>query len=207
MVFVLRALGRRAFSTSKGGGFSFPSPRSLQSIVKLETLAQEAPEDIRRIWTEFHADKTDSVAATLAKDEWEVLMERAKDCPFFVLPVYRRNQETNEVGFFTMLSQFQDKCFLVTTLDAYRENPAQAPPCLTVSIFDDLVASKDLALLRGDVANLLDKQEADVLFQALTKRYIDDAHFDMVHAFNKRPQEFNFDAYLAECQALHKTDA
>ncbi|EQC26614.1 hypothetical protein SDRG_15554 [Saprolegnia diclina VS20] len=200
MVFMLR----RAFSTSKGGGFSFPSPRSLQSIVKLETLSQEAPDAIRRIWTEFHADKSDSVASALSKTDFELLTGRAKDCPFFVLPVYRVNSETNEEGYFTMLSQFQDKCFLITTLDAYRENPSQAPPCLTISLFDDLLTTKELALLRGDVANVLDKPEATTLFEALTKRYIDDAHFDMVHAFNKRPQEFNFDAYLAECKALHK---
>ncbi|OQS07591.1 hypothetical protein THRCLA_00413 [Thraustotheca clavata] len=193
----------RSFSTSKGGGFSFPSPRSLQSIVKLDELSQQNPEEITQIWTDYHADQTDSVASIIPKANFETLISRAKECPFFVMPVYRVNQETKEEGFFTMLSQFQDKCFLITTLDAYRENPAQAPPVLTISLFDDLLTTKELALIRGDVANLLDKPEAQVLFHALLKRYIDDKHFDMVHAFNKRPNEFNFDEYLKECKNLH----
>jgi ATP synthase F1 complex assembly factor 1 len=141
-----------------GGGFSFPSPRSLQSIVKLEELMQETPSNVRRIWQEYHEDKADGVASVLNVEEFQRLVQRAKDCPFFVFPVYRVNKETKDVGFFTMLAQFQDTCFLLTTLDAYRENPSQAPPCMTISLFDDLVQSKELALLRGDVANVLEKQ-------------------------------------------------
>ncbi|RHY07518.1 hypothetical protein DYB25_005207 [Aphanomyces astaci] len=191
---------RRSMSTSTGGGFHFPSPRSLQSLVKLDDLQLETPDAIRRIWGEYHDAKSDALATVLTAAELETLIARGKKCSFFVFPVYRVNSETKEEGFFTMLSQFQDKCFLLTTLDAYRENPAQAPPCLTVSLFDDLVPSKELALVRGDVANVLDKPEASVLLDALLARYVDDDLFSTVEAFNLKPHEFNFDAYLAECK-------
>ncbi|KAF0700566.1 Aste57867_8902 [Aphanomyces stellatus] len=194
-------------STSTGGGFHFPSPRSLQSLVKLADLQKESPDAIRRIWSEYHEEKSDAMARVLTADDLKTLMERAKKCAFFVFPVYRVNKDTNETGFFTMLSQFQDKCFLLTTLDAYRENPAQAPPCLTVSLFDDLVETKELALVRGDVANLLDKPEASALLDALLQRYVDNTLYDTIEAFNLRPHEFNFDAYLAECKQVNDEKA
>ncbi|KAH9102773.1 hypothetical protein LEN26_006808 [Aphanomyces euteiches] len=194
--------GRRAMST---GGFHFPSPRSLQSLVKLDELEKEAPDAIRRIWNDYHDDKTDAMGRVLTQNEFRTLVDRAKKCAFFVFPVYRVNKDTNEEGYFTMLSQFQDKCFLLTTLDAYRENPAQAPPCLTVSIFDDLVSSKELALIRGDVANLLDKDEASRLLDSLIQRYVNDAHYSTVESFNLKPQEFSFDAYLEECKKLNSS--
>ncbi|ETV94925.1 hypothetical protein H310_11571 [Aphanomyces invadans] len=191
---------RRSLSTSSGGGFHFPSPRSLQSLVKLDDLEKETPDAIRRIWGEYHDAKTDALGTSLTATQLDTLTARGKKCAFFVFPVYRTNAETKEEGFFTMLSQFQDKCFLLTTLDAYRENPSQAPPCLTVSIYDDLVSSKELALVRGDVANVLDKPEASELLTALLARYVDDDLFKTVEAFNLKPHDFNFDAYLAECK-------
>ena len=144
----------KAFSStgSKGGGFSFPAPRKLNEIVKTEDLLKEDAQEIKRIWMEYHDEKSDCLAASITMEQHEMLLARGKDCPFFIFPIYRGE------GFFNMITQFQDSCFLVTYLEAYKENPAQAPPCLTVSIFGDLVKSKQLGLIRVDIANMLDKQ-------------------------------------------------
>lgn len=56
-----------------------------------------------------------------------------------------------------MLSQFQENYILMTYLEAFKQNPAQAPPYLAISIYDDLIESKNLSLLRGDIVNELDK--------------------------------------------------
>jgi ATP synthase mitochondrial F1 complex assembly factor 1 len=146
---------KRLFSNDSGGikagGFSFPAPLSLQQIVKLELLVNEESEKIKTIWADYHAPKDDAVAATLSGDDYKLLKQRAKSAPFFVIPVNRQG------GFFNMLCQFQDKCFLVTYLEAYKENPALAPPCLTVSLYDDLLEKKDVGLIRADIVNMLDK--------------------------------------------------
>lgn len=50
----------------------------------------------------------------------------------------------------------------MTYLEDYKTNAAGAQPYLTVSMFDELVETKGLALLRGEVTNMLTRQEAKV---------------------------------------------
>lgn len=144
--------GAGARWSSAGGGFSYPGPRALDQIVKLELLQGEARDRIQSIWEEFHGDKDDAVAAALPSEAFRALMARATAAPFFVFPVYRQD------GFFNMLCQFQQTCFLVTYLEAFKENPAAAPPCLAISLYDDLLEHKEVGLVRGDVINMLDKR-------------------------------------------------
>ncbi|TYZ63595.1 hypothetical protein PybrP1_010889 [[Pythium] brassicae (nom. inval.)] len=176
---------RRAFSTGEqkvtSGGFSFPAPRSLQQIVRLELLENEPRARVQQIWEEYHHEKGDALATTLSGAEFAVLAERARASPFFVFPVYRKD------GFFNMICQFQDTCFLLTYLEAFKENPALAPPCLTVSLFGDLAESKDVGLLRADIVNMLDKKESQVLLDQLLASYSDEKLFQWVHKFNHEP--------------------
>lgn len=155
----------RAASTGTGGGFSYPGPRALGQIVKLELLQSEEREQIQHIWEQFHADKDDAVAATLPSGAFQTLQARAAAAPFFVFPVYRQD------GFFNMLCQFQQTCFLVTYLEAFKENPTGAPPCLAVSLYDELIEHKEVGLVRGDVINMLDKRvRCDPLTQLVRRR-------------------------------------
>lgn len=48
----------------------------------------------------------------------------------------------------------------MTYLEDYKTNAATAQPYLTLSLFDELVESKSLVLLRGEVTNHLTTQEA-----------------------------------------------
>ncbi|KAG2783751.1 hypothetical protein JG687_00015424 [Phytophthora cactorum] len=192
-------LGRRAllssrharnFASSKSGtGFSYPGARSLEQIVKMELLEGEQASKIRSIWEEFHADKDDAVASTLDASEFQALVKRAEAAPFFIFPVYRQE------GFFNMLCQFQQSCFLVTYLEAFKENPSAAPPCVAVSLYDDLLTKKELALVRADVINMLDKKESQLLLQQLLASYQDDKLYEHVDKFNNKPDQFDFEAY------------
>jgi ATP synthase F1 complex assembly factor 1 len=139
-------------SKSIGGGFNFPSPRKLNELVKLDLLAIEEPEQIRSIWSKYHAEKDDAIAQSLGGKMYEKLVERASLNRYFIFPVYRQE------GFFNMLCQFQEKVFLLTYIEAFKENPAMAPACLTISLYDEFIQSKDTALLRADVINMLDKK-------------------------------------------------
>ncbi|KAK1940679.1 ATP synthase mitochondrial F1 complex assembly factor 1 [Phytophthora citrophthora] len=198
MSFMLR-LGRRAllsssqtrsFASSKAGaGFSYPGARSLEQIVKLELLENEQTEKIRSIWEEFHADKDDAVATTLSTDEFQALVKRAEAAPYFIFPVYRQE------GFFNMLCQFQQSCFLITYLEAFKENPSAAPPCVAVSLYDDLLEKKELTLVRADVINMLDKTESSLLLKQLLASYQDDKLYEHVDQFNNKPEQFDFEAY------------
>ncbi|KAG6621419.1 protein mitochondrial precursor [Phytophthora cinnamomi] len=184
------ALKPRAFASTKAAaGFSYPGARSLEQIVKLELLESEQAPQIRSIWEEFHADKDDAVATTLGADEFQALVKRAEAAPFFIFPVYRQE------GFFNMLCQFQQSCFLVTYLEAFKENPSAAPPCVAISLYDDLLDKKELTLVRADVINMLDKKESQLLLQQLLASYQDDKLYEHVDKFNNKPDQFDFEAY------------
>ncbi|RLN05665.1 hypothetical protein BBJ28_00014503 [Nothophytophthora sp. Chile5] len=176
-------------SASSGSGFSYPGARSLEQLVKLELLEDEQTPQIQSIWEQFHADKDDAVATTLPADQYQALVTRAASAPFFVFPVYRKD------GFFNMLCQFQQTCFLVTYLEAFKENPGAAPPCVAVSLYDDLLEKKELALVRADVINMLDKTESQTLLDQLLVSYRDDQLYDHVDKFNNQPEQFDFEAY------------
>ncbi|KAF4128862.1 ATP11 protein [Phytophthora infestans] len=185
----------RSFASSKtGAGFSYPGARSLEQIVKMELLESEQAPKIRNIWEEFHADKDDAVATTLDISEFQSLVKRAEAAPYFIFPVYRQE------GFFNMLCQFQQSCFLITYLEAFKENPSAAPPCVAISLYDDLLTKKELALVRADVINMLDKKESQLLLKQLLASYQDDQLYDHVDKFNNKPDHFDFEAYRVMLQ-------
>uniref|UniRef100_A0AAV1UR83 ATP synthase mitochondrial F1 complex assembly factor 1 n=1 Tax=Peronospora matthiolae TaxID=2874970 RepID=A0AAV1UR83_9STRA len=196
---MLRALSS---STHSAAGFSYPGARSLDQLVKLELLKSEPPCEIRRIWKTFHADKRDAVATTLEASEFHHLTARAEAAPYLILPVYRR------AGYFNMLSQFQQSCFLVTYLEAFKANASTAPPCVAISLYDHLLKDKDLTLIRADVINMLDRNESQLLMQQLLASYQHDEIYDHVDKFNNKPDAFDFEAYrllLKDSSEQHST--
>jgi hypothetical protein len=128
--------------------------------------------------------------------EFEKLKQRGANCPFFIHPIAR------DTGYFVMLSQYQDKSFLLTYLEDFKKNPAAAQPYLTITIYDELQHTKDLVLVRSDICALatLNKQDSDQLTRTIVSSYIDDAMYNNVFTFNKAPNEFNFDDYVKQLQ-------
>ncbi|CAM9661415.1 unnamed protein product, partial [Chrysoparadoxa australica] len=169
--------------------FSFPGPRSLAEITNLPKLQAEPREKIEQLWLEFHSQKVDTVAAVMPGKELKQLRDNASKCPMFVLPVWK------EEGHMMLLSQFQDVHFLLTYLEDYKQNPASAQPYLTISTHDELIKSADLGLLRGDFTPHITKAEAQALLEALC--YIGQDYSKWVEPFNLRPEEFNFEEYMA----------
>lgn len=77
--------------TAKGtqSGFSYPGPKALDKIVKVQLLQKHGTPRVREIWEEYHKDHKTAVGDSLTKDEFGTLMQRTKRCPVFVLPVPR----------------------------------------------------------------------------------------------------------------------
>lgn len=59
-------------------GFSFPAPRKLKDIVKMQLLERESTHHIRDIWLDHHADRGDCIAGTLTVMEGRELEERGR---------------------------------------------------------------------------------------------------------------------------------
>lgn len=50
----------------------------------------------------------------------------------------------------------------MTYLEDYKANAAGAQPYLTITLFDELLKTKNIAFLRGEVTNMLTRSEAKV---------------------------------------------
>jgi hypothetical protein len=85
----------------------------------------------------------------LSKDEHTILTARAAASPLFVLPLSKKAG-----SFHTLLLQWQPPSrLLVTTVEEFKQWGPQAPPHLTVQLFDDLKESHGVVLARGDLIN------------------------------------------------------
>lgn len=70
-------------------GFSYPGPRSLDKIVKVQLLNRHGTPRVREIWGEYHKDHKTAVGDSITAEEHGLLMQRTKRCGVFVLPVPR----------------------------------------------------------------------------------------------------------------------
>lgn len=97
---------------------------------------------------QFHAASNTHIATVLSKDEHTVLAARAAASPLFVLPLSKKPG-----SFQTLLLQWQPRRLLVTTVEEFKQWGPQAPPHLTVQLFEELKESHGLVLARGDLIN------------------------------------------------------
>ena len=175
--------------------FSYPAPRTLDEVVKIDLLQEETPDRVRDIWDEYHLTKEDVVGQAWTADEYSAFTNTARDAPMFVFPIQRSD------GQFVMLSQVQEKHCLLTFLDEYKLDPLGAAPWMSVTFYDDLAEDKGLVLVRGDVSvPKLTRPEGLHLIQLLKTFYLEQT--EMVDCFNNRPAEFDVMAHLSTCPQL-----
>ncbi|EED94756.1 hypothetical protein THAPSDRAFT_261387 [Thalassiosira pseudonana CCMP1335] len=174
--------------------FSYAGPRKLQDILKTELIEGKTKSEIQDLWLTYHEGKEKIHGLSLDGAKAKTVLSRAAQCPFFIHPVFR------DEGHFMIVSQFQaPNHFLLAFLEDYQMDPSRAQPLLTVSVFDDLADSKDLALVRCDIINQgIEEDEGYKLCQCLLGDYSDEDDFRLVHLFNKKPDAFNVDEYLKE---------
>jgi len=180
-------------------GFSSMSPEQLNTIVKLNVFAQETPERVNSIWREYHKKSLAATGFTLHAPDHVVITERMKQCPMFIWPVYK-NENDNVI----ILSQKQGKFVFCTYLEDYKLNPETAAPWMSLAMYDDMCASKGMALIRGDFTPNLTKTEGEILSRMILFGYHDDAAYKHVQAFNKTPASFDFEAYMSAFKKVNQ---
>lgn len=79
----------RWVSVAASGGFSYPGPRKLSEIVKLQLLNKHGSERVREIWSEYHRDHKTAIGEVFTAEEFGILKQRTQRCKHFVLPVPR----------------------------------------------------------------------------------------------------------------------
>jgi ATP synthase F1 complex assembly factor 1 len=167
-------------------------PRKLDDVVKLELFEKLEPDGILSIWTKHHADKPELAAAAASADELDRIMKRGTESPSFVWPVRRQS------GHILLYSQFAPahSMFAFTFLEDYRRSPELAPPWMSVLLYNELVPTKGIALLRAESdSDRLTKEETEGLL-ALVRRFYATDDYDKVWAFNHFQRRFDLQAYL-----------
>lgn len=173
-------------------GFSFPAPRKLEDIVKYALLEREQPAQIKEIWNQYHDGRLDCVATTWSQAEFEGIAERKRRCPRFIYPVLK-----GDGNFFNLVAEWQDNYCIFTYLEDYKKNPATAEPYLSIALFDDFLARKQLVLVRGDFTGHLTKRDAAHLLNLMRYFYFSEPRH--VETFNKDPSNFDFNTFLRDC--------
>ncbi|XP_029644380.1 ATP synthase mitochondrial F1 complex assembly factor 1 [Octopus sinensis] len=172
----------------------------LNDIVKLELLRQETPENIEKIWMQFHSVK-DCVYGVIKEMDYDEVMSKAKLCPSFVYPLPRQD------GYEFFYQQFSGSEIYFTPVALYKKHQENAPPCVTMQHFTDLKEEKGLVLMSGDYdSKILDKANALNLARQLTMFYGRNAaeRFTLVRIFNYMPQKFNYNDLITEYKGCKK---
>jgi len=175
--------------------------KGLDSVMKLELIQDQEPAEITKIWNQFHSKK-DGVFAVLSTSEFQNLLEKAKECPVFVFPIPRDD------GFEFMLCQFDRHDVYFTPLAMFQMVRENAPPCLTLQHYSDLMDSKGIVLMEGQFDEKVIKKELALnLVQQMSMFYGRDSKFyEMVKRFNYQPETFKYEELVATLKSLPQCD-
>ena len=174
-------------------GFSFPIPKQLSEVARVPFLKQESPVRIRELWLEQFKSRPDVVVGTMAATEFASFKANSTGCPMFIVPLTKGGSSS----YFNLLAQIQDgKHCLLTSLESFRQNPNTAAPMMVLTIYDELLADKGIALMRGDILNSLEISKNDGVNILKFLRHFYSVQFDLVKRFNKDPRNFDYDEFM-----------
>ncbi|KAF2305183.1 hypothetical protein GH714_002874 [Hevea brasiliensis] len=121
-------------------GFTSLQPKPLDSIMDIERAKDKSPEDLASIWDDYHLGRGHIGASVTAK-LYHLLVQRAADCRYFVIPLWRGS------GYTTIFAQVQMPHMLFTGLEDYKARGTQAAPYFTASFYTEFAETKDLVLI------------------------------------------------------------
>ena len=170
----------------------------LSSIMKMELIEGKSKTEIANIWQEYHKQK-DCIAATLSKEQFEKMFNRGQKYSTFLLPLPRDN------GYEFIVSQFHGSEIHMTPLLWYQTHKENAPECLTVAYYTELMDSKDIVLMRGEFdSKSMTVNEAQCLANELQMYYLSDhpQRMKLLQTFTEKPDEFKHMDLIAHLETI-----
>lgn len=209
--------------------------KPLSAFVDVEKLAQESPENITKLWTGYHTMQG-KLSAVIPAETYRRLVETGRKYSQFVLPLPKT--ETSEGGEAQNAYEMQflqwallphppgatpsanatpPSALLFTSLAEYKLRQEFAQPALILTHYTDLMESKGLVLMRGDVTErqtaesdevkpLLTQQEAQLLALCAQRFYNMDwsqapdadgqRRRELLRTFHEQPESFSLDQLL-----------
>lgn len=160
--------------------------KKLSDIMKLDLVEQRSVEEIKQIWLQYHQGK-EVISAAIPVEQYDLMMERAKKYPVFILPIPRSQ------GYEFMLLQFFANTIHFTPLINYQVHKENAPECLNVAMYAELKESKGLVLMRGEYdSKVINGKEAQCLANQLQMYYSqqNESKLKLLDLFTNKPDQF-----------------
>ncbi|GFR86103.1 ATP synthase mitochondrial F1 complex assembly factor 1 [Elysia marginata] len=182
-------------------GVGMTRKEGLDSVLKMDLIKDKNAEEISQIWSQYHANK-DCVFSVLKAEEFQNLMEKSKECPVFVYPIPRDD------GFEFILSQFDRHDVYFTPLSMFQLVRENAPPCLTLKHYAELMEDKGIVLMAGHYDDQVLKQELALnLTQQMSIFYGRGSKFyELVKCFNYTPEKFQYQDLIDALKSLPQYD-
>ncbi|GFO34812.1 ATP synthase mitochondrial f1 complex assembly factor 1 [Plakobranchus ocellatus] len=182
-------------------GVGMTKQEGLNSVLKMELIKDKTADEISQIWSQYHASK-DCLFSVLKAEEFQNLMEKSKECPVFVYPIPRDD------GFEFILSQFDRHDVYFTPLSMFQLVRENAPPCLTLKHYAELMEDKGIVLMAGQYDDKVLKQQLALsLTQQLSIFYGRGSKFyDLVKCFNYSPEKFQYQDLIDALKSLPQYD-
>lgn len=172
--------------------------KKLSDIMKLDLVEQRSVEEIKQIWLEYHQGK-EVICAAIPLDHYDLMLERAKKYPVFILPIPRSQ------GYEFMMLQFFANTIHFTPLINYQVHKENAPECLNIAMYAELKASKGLVLMRGEYdSKVISGQEAQCLANQLQMYYSQhsESKLKLLESFTYKPDQFKHMDVIEELNNL-----
>lgn len=104
------------------------------------------------------------------------------------------------------LLQFNYHQVIFTSLLEFKAKGQEARPYLTITHFPELIKSKDIVLMKGEITDtkLLSTANAQYLAFALQQFYVTggDAKRKLLETFHTKPQEFDYNQVIKEMENI-----
>lgn len=171
--------------------------KKLEAIFKTELVVDKNAVEIQTIWEEYHKNK-EVIAATIPATLYNHLLDTCLNHPIFLFPLPR------EQGYEFFMCQSSGHELHFTPLLAYQVHKENAPECLTIVHYTELM-DKGIVLMRGEYdKNVLSGKEAQCLANQFQLYYSgkDEHKTKLLHEFSSTPEAFKHMNLISELENI-----
>ncbi|ETO31956.1 hypothetical protein RFI_05161 [Reticulomyxa filosa] len=135
------------------------------------------------------------IGHVLSKDDHDTLLNRLQESKMFIWPISLKDSSR----YYVLVSQYQHKHVFFTSADSFHHSANKAVPYLVMTLYDDLIWNKQIALVRSEVVDPihLTIENARSLCEDFFSKYLKDETFDKhINVFNHFSADFDVQKYL-----------
>lgn len=178
---------------------AFTKKKNLYDIMHRDLLQDKSTEETSEIWLRHHASVKDTISVVISAEVYESIHRTTSKHPTFLLPLPRHH------GYEYFVSQSCGHEFHLTPLINFQTFKENAPECLALTHFTELIDNKHIVLMRGEFNHdVLNVSEAMCLANQLHRYYgeMDIQRQKVLERFTYAPTEFQHMDLIVELERM-----